>query len=57
LRWKLGRFEKLNVPHGRGFRHKGAKPRRVSLINGADRSSLSWNTESIGDLCDIRSMR
>ncbi|MBP2371735.1 tyrosine-type recombinase/integrase [Pseudonocardia parietis] len=41
VHWELGRFGKLNVRHGKGSRRRGAKPRLVPLINGADRS-LGW---------------
>jgi integrase len=46
VRWKLGRFGKLNVRHGKGARRKGPKPRLVPLINGADRN-LRWFIEDV----------
>jgi integrase len=41
VRWELGRFGKLNVRFGKGSRRRGAKPRLVPLINGAD-ETLRW---------------
>ena len=52
VRWELGRFETLNVLHGRGSRRKGPKPRLVPLIRGADRS-LHWFIKSVLGLSDI----
>ena len=52
VRWELGRFGKLNVRHGKGSRRKGAKPRLVPLINGADRS-LRWFIEDVLGCFDI----
>lgn len=46
VRWELGRFGKLNVPHGKGSRRKGPKPRLVPLINGADRNQR-WFIEDV----------
>jgi len=46
VRWELGRFGKLNVRFGKGSRRRGAKPRLVPLINGADRN-LRWFIEDV----------
>ncbi|HEY4018296.1 MAG TPA: hypothetical protein VGM75_06390 [Pseudonocardiaceae bacterium] len=46
VRWELGRFGKLNVRHGKGFRRRGPKPRAAPLINGADRD-LRWFIEDV----------
>jgi integrase/recombinase XerD len=46
VRWKLNRFGKLNIRHGKGSRRKGPKPRLVPLINGAD-ELLRWFIEDV----------
>lgn len=45
-RWDLGQFGKLNVRYGKGARRRGAKPRLVPLINGAD-TNLRWYIEDV----------
>lgn len=46
VHWDLGTFGKLNARHGKGSRRRGAKPRLVPLINGADRS-LAWYIQDV----------